>query len=328
MSFDHFDRFVELFCAGIGLALVGALNLLLPRLSRRTRVSITAAAAGAAVTGVTLWHNGFGAVSAAVAVLSLTVLPGLAPYIRPAALLRTRVARAVCRPAVAWGLLLAAGLGTVVAAGAVYESADQDMIDREMHTLALIVYSPPLEVVDQAATDRGTPVALKRPSAVRGAEELSVTEETVLREPGARERVIRRQPADEGTNCHGWVFTGGKFWVPGESVERILEDNGYQPVSSPRPGDLAIYRSGGSVVHTGVVRYTADGLPALVESKWGGLGVFLHQVDQSVYGGEYTYYRSPRPGHLLGYPSSPGPKPGETPAVTSLEATSAATTCD
>ena len=43
--------------------------------------------------------------------------------------------------------------------------------------------------------------------------------------------VTRVAPVDPACNCHGWVFTGGRFWVSGEDVPRILEDNGYRRVS-------------------------------------------------------------------------------------------------
>ena len=32
---------------------------------------------------------------------------------------------------------------------------------------------------------------------------------------------------DALSNCHGWVFTGGRYWIPIESVDTILNDNGY-----------------------------------------------------------------------------------------------------
>jgi hypothetical protein len=70
-------------------------------------------------------------------------------------------------------------------------------------------------------------------------------------------------------------------------------------VTDPRPGDLAIYRDSKEISHTGIVRAIVNGMPPLVEGKWGWMGVFLHPVGDSIYGGKYTYYRSPREGHLL-----------------------------
>src|SRR5262249_33273989 len=102
------------------------------------------------------------------------------------------------------------------------------------------------------------------------------------------------------SNCHGWVFAAGRYWVPGNAVEAILRDNGYAEVTAPRPGDLAVYRgSDGGVSHTAGVRDVSDGMPVLVEGKWGALGVFLHPADKSPYGTDVRFYRSPRHGHTL-----------------------------
>lgn len=79
----------------------------------------------------------------------------------------------------------------------------------------------------------------------------------------------------------------------------ILRENGYKPVKEPAVGDLVAYRSGEAIVHLGVVRYVSPQRPAIVEGKWGASGVFLHPVDRSIYGGDYVFLRSPRPGHLL-----------------------------
>jgi hypothetical protein len=112
--------------------------------------------------------------------------------------------------------------------------------------------------------------------------------------------VIRRRPPADRCNCHGWVFAGGKYWVNPDQVEHILDDNGYQPISEPRLGDLAIYRnSADTIIHTAVVRAICDDGIVLVEGKWGWMGVFLHPVGESCYGKNYGFYRSDRSGHLL-----------------------------
>ena len=62
---------------------------------------------------------------------------------------------------------------------------------------------------------------------------------------------------------------------------------------------MVIYRAGGPIIHTAVVRTGAGTDPVLIEGKWGWLGVFLHPPEASWYGRDYTYYRSRRTGHLL-----------------------------
>ena len=72
-------------------------------------------------------------------------------------------------------------------------------------------------------------------------------------------------------------------------------------VTKFRPGDLVVYRTAdtGLVAHAAVVRYATDGMPTLVEGKWGWMGVFLHPIDRSPYGTNYACYRSPRATHQL-----------------------------
>lgn len=121
----------------------------------------------------------------------------------------------------------------------------------------------------------------------------------------------------QNCNCHGYVFTGGRFWVHGEQVPLILEDNGYTLVTDPRAGDLVVYRDGQSkVIHTGVVRGMADAGVILVESKWGNLGRFLHAHDKHIYlaAESCQYYRSPRAGHLL-YGLNPDDSADPAPAL-------------
>jgi hypothetical protein len=113
--------------------------------------------------------------------------------------------------------------------------------------------------------------------------------------------LIRTTPPDPASNCHGWVFTGGRYWVRDSAVDQILADNGYHEVTEPRAGDLIVYRgASGEVAHTGVVRVAGD--LVLVEGKWGSMGCYLHAPDQYPYGYSWSFYRSPRRGHLLRLP--------------------------
>jgi hypothetical protein len=109
------------------------------------------------------------------------------------------------------------------------------------------------------------------------------------------DRLVRvGQPAPRA-NCHGWVFTGGAYGILDEFVEPIIADNGYQPIESPRPGDLVVYRRHGIIMHSGSVQTIAGGV-AVIESKWGPFGVFLHPADCHPYD-DLAFFRSPRRGH-------------------------------
>ncbi len=129
----------------------------------------------------------------------------------------------------------------------------------------------------------------------------SADDATYLQNHRLQFRVILEKTKSDDYNCHGWVFTGGRYWVRGGSVDMILQDNGYRVMSSPQIGDLAIYReANGQVAHSGVVCGFTRDQEVLVESKWGRLGRFIHRSDQHGYPDTTcTYYSSLRTGHLL-----------------------------
>jgi hypothetical protein len=163
-------------------------------------------------------------------------------------------------------------------------------------------------------TDLGRAIALYTFSEDES-EEVSPEEQEdhVLAVESFKHQVIRLAGPDVQTNCHGWVFTGGRYGVAGESVEMILADNGYEEVEQAREGDLVIYRSyAGGIEHTGLVRFVGTDRMVLVESKWGPLGVYLHAPESQPYGREYAYYRSAREGHQLALRDGPT---GEAPQL-------------
>ena len=55
------------------------------------------------------------------------------------------------------------------------------------------------------------------------------------------------------SNCHGYTFLDGEYWILSSQVEKILDDNGWRPVSEPEvePGNVAVYRqANGRVYHS------------------------------------------------------------------------------
>jgi hypothetical protein len=113
--------------------------------------------------------------------------------------------------------------------------------------------------------------------------------------------VIEMAMERQNCNCHGYVFTDGCYWIGGAEVNTILSDNDYYAVSQVQTGDLAIYRDrAGLVVHSGVVVGKSLQGVIFVESKWGRFGRFIHPADRHDYPETIcTFYRSPRPNHLL-----------------------------
>lgn len=100
------------------------------------------------------------------------------------------------------------------------------------------------------------------------------------------------------SNCHGWIFAGGKFAIANEQVPLILQDNEYTAVQSPQDGDIAIVHKDREIIHSGLARRDQRG-ELFMESKWGPLGVFLHAPTAHPFSGNIAFYRSPRTGHLL-----------------------------
>jgi hypothetical protein len=151
-----------------------------------------------------------------------------------------------------------------------------------------------------AWTDQDTPIPVSDVAKHGTLPADLVAEALLVKSQRLATHLIRTAAPDRGSNCHGWVYTGGRYYVDANAVELILRDNGYKAVTTPRAGDLAIFRDQyGRLVHSSVVRVgAADGL-VLVESKWSYLGCYLHTPKDYCYAASWTYYRSARAGHLL-----------------------------
>jgi hypothetical protein len=211
------------------------------------------------------------------------------------------IGRGLRRPAVPSAVLAVGSAVLMIAALGRFEAVFEDELDSDMAYMHEVTWKPRLHELPEiyAATDAGRPVTVWEPAEPRPQSEVATAERRVLTGMGFDERLIRVGPPAEGCNCHGWPFTGGRYWVGPDDVEHILEDNHYVAVSQPQVGDLAIYRDHIRITHTAVVKTAAAGGPILVESKWGWMGAFLHSPEGSCYGRGYTFYHAPREGHLL-----------------------------
>jgi hypothetical protein len=300
----------------LGLALpvlaLGGLLLRSPRHARWLRLAPFAltAAAAALAAALGLWP----------APVALAALAGLFLAAGSAAACRLldRVRGALSQTQVQWGALLLAGPALAVAWVCKAQS-DRPPPWQEPPPDIQAAHTPaslrPVKAA-HAVTDAGNPVALYRVSARPPAADLAQYEQRLIKNL-AGEIIPVGAGGPEG-NCHGWVFTGGRYWVPSEEVDRIVKDNGYRPVTQPRAGDLVVYREpDGKVVHSGVVRFVDEEGQPLVESKWGLAGRFLHPADRHCYAGSQSvFFRSARPGHHLQGLDSPGEgSPGTAPLV-------------
>lgn len=296
------------------MILVGGVNLLLRRGRWYLRTAATLLMAGLALTGVWALAESSRAIGLTASIVGVTVAACWTAESRRLAAVLSLITSWTRPPAARWGLMALAGLGIAVASVVHYEVREEEAISQSMADLEFLSGPPPSRTPERvrATTDRGTLVPLMETAEARSEQQLRAYEEKVLQSEVCRNTIIRRQPVDDRSNCHGWVFTAGQFWITGRVVDLILNENGYQPVTEPQPGDLAVYRDhdNSAVLHTALVRYVTAGMPVLVEGKWGATGVYLHPADKSIYGSKPSYYRSPRPGHLLVGLGGPSAGPG------------------
>lgn len=74
------------------------------------------------------------------------------------------------------------------------------------------------------------------------------------------------------SNCHGYTFLAGDYWMLGDQVRPVLEDGGWKVVapSNVRSNDIAIYRDlSSSIVHSAIVVGRDKNDKILVDSKDG-----------------------------------------------------------
>lgn len=214
----------------------------------------------------------------------------------------SRLTRLLERPGLASAACVILGVASLAAAVVRHDFEVDATAARDLDAIPSVPSAHDrIEVTDvRATTDRGRPVPVSRCKSPRPLAVVDADERRRFDQLEFSERAIRRQPASDDCNCHGWVFAGGRYIVPGDAVPHILEDNGYVATPTASPGDLVVYRgAAGDVLHTAVVRYVAAGRPPMVEGKWGWMGVYLHAADASVYGTNYTFYRAARDGDTL-----------------------------
>src|SRR5262245_55916947 len=125
---DHFTWFLPLACAGLGLCLIGAVNLLLPPARLRVRLLATIAIFAATLAAAAVIDQP-GVTSDTARYLALGLLPCLLLSSRRVVGRASAVVASVQRPAIRFGLVTAAGIAMVVASVVVFERADREVVD-------------------------------------------------------------------------------------------------------------------------------------------------------------------------------------------------------
>lgn len=96
-------------------------------------------------------------------------------------------------------------------------------------------------------------------------------------------------------NCHSYAWykqrTSNNYWMRDPS--EYWDDGSYTRVSSPKAGDIVIYKDGSAVIHSAVVT-KVSGSNITVVSKWGKAPLFEHLLEDCIYEEDATshiYYR-------------------------------------
>lgn len=102
-------------------------------------------------------------------------------------------------------------------------------------------------------------------------------------------------------NCHGMTFGNARTTIGPESLQMILNDDGYTEIQSENclPGDVVIYYNDrGEITHSGIVVIKPSNDPfkiPWVVSKWGKYSEVYHQAYNvpPIYGPilKLTYWR-------------------------------------
>ncbi|GIW83907.1 MAG: hypothetical protein KatS3mg106_420 [Gemmataceae bacterium] len=236
MSESHFTSLFISISAGLSLFLLGITHLVTQRRHVIIRLlgAATAVLPGTAVLGLIERWDCLPAFAAIVgAALLVHSLWGSSLWTRGT----VRVIHLTHQPWLRSALLAVAGPCLALAGIVQFERREDQIADAVMEEMMLIHgVAGNVQVRDAVAiTDRGRHIPLGEPIEVRSPETVQAAEKRYLESTRYIDNVILRGFGDDRSNCHGWVFTAGRYLLSGQDVLKILEDNGYQEVSDPRP---------------------------------------------------------------------------------------------
>jgi hypothetical protein len=151
-------------------------------------------------------------------------------------------------------------------------------------------------------TNIGTNVTVLESGRPPSVPDLTVAQaNAILNGWGLLSKVVQIGSPTNRYDCHGYTFLGGDGWINDDQVDTILTQNGYSVTSTPRVGDIVVYRLGGSITHTGIIAAVSGTTVTQVRSKWGRLGLYRHAPNDvpPSYGAPTPYHTSRSGGHRL-----------------------------
>ncbi|MBQ8679936.1 MAG: hypothetical protein IJ530_09225 [Treponema sp.] len=85
------------------------------------------------------------------------------------------------------------------------------------------------------------------------------------------------------TDCHGFTFTQGKYWINDDQVDALLTGDNYEKQPTPQKGDVVIYRKNGKIKHsmtvTDVIKDENGNIISVQVEGLGGLEIAPKTVD-------------------------------------------------
>lgn len=132
-------------------------------------------------------------------------------------------------------------------------------------------------------------------------QDLEIDESETRKLPLFREKygqdLVERTAPTGFYNCHGMTFALRRAWVfgDGDTINEILNDDNYDEVENPLPGDLILYFGDPSegIIHSGIVVELTITLPLRIRvcSKWAHSAEFIHWAHLSPYGPNFKFFR-------------------------------------
>jgi RHS repeat-associated protein len=98
------------------------------------------------------------------------------------------------------------------------------------------------------------------------------------------------------TDCHGWTFADGQYWINNDQVDAILKGDGYEKHEQPQAGDVVVYRDfWDNVVHSAKVVGFVPQLPIVIieENAGNSTAITRSKIEEGVWPSHWphTYYR-------------------------------------
>src|SRR5437762_271149 len=212
---------LTLLCTALAGAVLAVLLLAIEflgskRLAERAPGGIAALLAGIAL--ITCWLKGAAGIATGCGGLATLLLIAWPISFETA---RHQLGR-LLTPKVVWAVVL----GAAMIASRYLAAHMLQSLDREQASHVIDLEDVPVRAT-RALTDSGQAIALFHFKMYSTSEEVERFMRSTEHE---RSQIIRLIEANPASNCHGWIFTGGRYGIRDSDVHSIIADNAYAEV--------------------------------------------------------------------------------------------------